>query len=189
MSGSSSFKRQPIKLLFTLCCILLGVHVLNLLLEGSLNQFALVPRDPHTLPYILTSPWLHGDWRHLINNLLGFVIFSALILIRGVPFYVKSSFIIIVLTGLLVWLFARPSGHIGASGWIFGLWSLSIAIAWFQKNFVNIVIAIFVAVFYGGMIYGVLPGDPRVSFESHFFGVLSGIAAAYIMTRKRGRKT
>lgn len=98
-----------------------------------------------------------------------------------------SSLIIIVLTGLLVWVFARKAVHIGASGWVFGLWSLSIAIAFFQRSFVNIAIAVFVLFFYGGMIYGVLPQDRYVSFESHLFGAIAGIVCAYFMTKNRIR--
>ncbi len=121
-----------------------------------------------------------------MNNLAGLAIFSALSLIRGTTFFVNASIIIVVITGVLVWLFARSGAtHIGASGWIFGLWSLSIAIAWFQRSFLNIVIAVFVAVFYGGMIWGVLPSNPHVSFESHLFGAIAGVAAAYLMTRKK----
>ena len=185
MPRTTSIRKQPVKVLLIGCMLMLGLYIANLFLQGQLFQLALVPREPSTLPFIFTAPWLHGSWQHLLNNLLGFVIFSTLSLLRGVPFYLKSSFIIITLTGVLVWLFGRPYAHIGASGWIFGLWSLSIAIAWFQKNFVNIVIAIFVAVFYGGMIFGVLPGDPRVSFESHLFGAISGVVAAYLLTAKR----
>lgn len=181
-------KREPIKLLFLLCMLMVGVHVINLLTQGMLFQLALHPRDIQSLPFIYTSPWIHGNWQHLINNLLGFIIFSTLCLIRGVPFYIKSSLLIITFTGLLVWAFARGAHHVGASGWIFGLWSLSIALAWFQRNLLNFVIAVFVAFFYGGMIYGVLPNDPLVSFESHFFGAISGVFTAYLMTRKKRRR-
>ncbi len=85
----------------------------------------------------------------------------------------------------MVWLFARPAIHIGASGWIFGLWSLTIAMAWFDRRFINIVIAVFVIFFYGGMFYGVLPGRPGVSFESHLFGAVAGVICALLMAKTR----
>lgn len=176
---------KAINLLFILCAIMIGVHVANQFLNGWFYQFSLLPREVHSLPYIFTSPFLHGSWQHLMNNLVGFVIFSGLCLLRGVNFYVRSSVFIITLTGLLVWAFGRANYHVGASGWIFGLWSLSIAIAWFDRKFLNIVIALFVAIFYGGMIFGVVPFDRRISFESHLFGMFAGIACAYVMTRKR----
>lgn len=175
---------RRVKMIATLCLIMVCVHLVNVLLNGQLNVFGITPGVPHSLPFVLTAPWLHGSWSHLINNLIGLSIFSALCLLRGEKFFVNSSLLIIVITGLLVWFFGRAGAtHIGASGWIFGLWSLSIAIAWFQRSFSNIVIAIFVAVFYGGMIWGVLPTDRFISFESHLFGALAGIVVAYVMTR------
>ncbi len=161
-----------------------GVHILNIILHYQLNYFGISPGQVGTLPFIFTAPWLHGSWAHLLNNLVGLSIFSALCLIRGTAFFVRSSLIIVTMTGLMVWLFARSGAiHIGASGWVFGLWSLSIAIAWFQRSVLNIVIAVFVAVFYGGMVWGVLPTRSHVSFESHLFGAISGIFAAYVATR------
>ena len=176
---------QKIKLITVICGVLIVVHILNILTQGSLFVLGIRPGDVSSLPNILTAPFVHGTWTHLANNLFGLIIFSALCLLRGVKFYLISSFIIIVLTGLLVWFFARKAVHIGASGWIFGLWSLSIAIAFFQRSFTNIAIAIFVLFFYGGMIYGVLPRDSYISFESHLFGVISGIVCAYLVTKNR----
>lgn len=85
-------------------------------------------------------------------------------------------------------MFARTASHIGASGWVFGLWSLSIAMAVFDRSLKNIVIALIVVFLYGGMIYGVLPGDPRISFEAHIFGAIAGVLCAFfyrLITSKR----
>ncbi|WP_045827015.1 rhomboid family intramembrane serine protease [Teredinibacter turnerae] len=175
-------------LLVSLVALLVGVHVVNMLTNGWLLQFGIQPGNPATLPYIFTAPFIHGDWAHLTNNLFGLLVFSLLCMLRGRSFYLMSSLFIIVVTGVLVWIFGRPATHVGASGWIFGLWSLSIAMAWFQRKFVNILIAVFVLFFYGGMVFGVLPRDPHVSFESHLFGALAGIACAYVMTRPKHRR-
>jgi membrane associated rhomboid family serine protease len=96
---------------------------------------------------------------------------------------VKASAVIILLGGALVWLFARPGDHIGASGWIFGLWSLVIALAWFDRSPRNIAIALAVVFFYGGMVFGVLPTQ-GVSFESHLFGAIAGVFAAFTLSNK-----
>ncbi len=174
------------KLVVTCCFIMVTIHLVQIVFSVNFGAFGIMPSDLYSIPKIFSAPWIHGSWSHLMNNLVGFSIFSLLCLIRGIRFYVLSSLIIIVLTGLLVWLFARGgSYHIGASGWIFGLWSLSIALAWFQRSFLNIVIAIFVAFFYGGMVWGVLPTNPYISFESHLFGAISGVIAAYLMTRPK----
>jgi membrane associated rhomboid family serine protease len=156
---------------------------MNVVLGYQLNFYGIQPRNLNSLWMIFTAPFLHGNLAHLLNNLVGLSIFSALCLIHSSHRYLLNSLFIIVTTGLLVWLFARPSTHIGASGWVFGLWSLCIGAAWFERRFINIVIAIFVIIFYGGLIYGVLPLDSRVSFESHLFGALMGFCCAYLNAR------
>ena len=61
------------------------------------------------------------------------------------------------------------------------------AIAWFDRRFGNILLAVLVLFFYGGMIFGVLPSDPAVSFEMHLAGASAGIlcAFAYAMWARR----
>lgn len=156
------------------------VHVINTLLDGQLNQYGIIPRSGAHWFHIITSPFIHSDLSHLINNLFCLVIFSALCLFRSVLLYVACSIFVTVLTGLLIWCFARGVIHIGASGWIFGLWSFSIAIAWFDRRLINILCGAVVVFLYGGMIYGVLPNDPKASFEAHLFGAVSGVVFAFL---------
>lgn len=182
---SNSSLNKNVKLLVGICLIMAGVHAVNMFLNGFLLNFGILPRNIYSLPYIFSAPFLHGSWMHLLNNLFGMAIFGALCLLRGRRFFISSSLFIIIVSGLLVWFFGRPAVHIGASGWIFGLWSLSIAIAWFQRSFVNIVIAIFVIFFYGGMMYGVLPGDKSISFEAHLFGAIAGVLYAAMAGKRR----
>ncbi len=176
---------KKIKFLFSLCALLIGVHMVNIFLQYRLNQYGIQPRQLSSIWAIFTAPFLHGGIYHLANNLVGLCIFSGLYLVHSLRRYIYSSIVIIVLTGVLVWLFGRSSTHIGASGWVFGLWSLCIATAWFERRFLNIVIALFVILFYGGLIYGVLPRDARVSFESHLFGVIAGAICAYINSKRK----
>jgi membrane associated rhomboid family serine protease len=169
--------------LFLFAGIMVSAHVFNWAFNGWLNQFGLLPRQLDSLPGIYTAPFLHGSLAHLINNLVGFFIFSSLLFVHSLRHYLWSSFFIITLTGILVWCFGRPALHLGASGWIFGLWSLTIATAWFDRRFINILIALVVIFFYGSMLWGVLPGDTAVSFESHLFGAFSGAVCAFIHHR------
>lgn len=164
---------------------MVSVYFVNLLLGGWLFSFGIVPRYLESLPGIYVAPFLHGDMAHLLNNLVGLVIFSSLLFVHSLKRYLWSSFFIITVTGILVWLFARSALHIGASGWIFGLWSLLIATAWFERRLVNILIALAVAFFYGGMLYGVLPNDPRISFESHLFGAIAGVLCAFMQSKAK----
>lgn len=160
------------------------VQIINVMNNGSLLPYGIHPRDFGGLPMILTSPFIHGNWPHLINNTIGLVTFSLLCMMRGIRFYVLASLFIIVVGGLMVWALARPAVHIGASGWIFGLWSLTIALAWFERSILNILISVAVIVVYGGMAFGLLPTSPHISFEAHIAGAFAGVLAAGFFARK-----
>jgi len=182
-----SFLWPRIKLLFILNLLMLTIHVINIGLENQLNQYGIIPRSIDNIFQILSAPFIHISFGHLFNNLIGLSIFSSLCLLRSVRFYLGSSLFIILISGLLVWLFGRSASHIGASGWIFGLWSLLIAIGLFDRRFKNVLVTLLVLFLYGGMIYGILPTDPRVSFEAHLFGAITGVICAfiYIIAKKR----
>lgn len=169
-----------LKIILALALLMVLVHTVNVLLDGQLNQYGIIPRSAAHWFHIFTAPFIHGDMAHLINNLFGLAVFSAFCLLRPVSLYLLSSVFIIVLSGSLVWLFARSAIHIGASGWIFGLWSLSIAMAWFDRSLINILSGLAIVFLYGGMAYGVLPSDPKVSFEGHLFGAISGVVFAFL---------
>jgi membrane associated rhomboid family serine protease len=164
--------------------IMLAVHVADLLLGGFLKSFGIHPREIGSAYTIITAPWLHGDFAHLGSNLAAFVVLGSLVMLNGQRYFLKASALIILITGALVWIFGRDASHIGASGWIFGLWSLVIALAWFDRSPRNIAIALAVVFFYGGMVFGILPADNYVSFESHLFGAASGIFAAFTLSKK-----
>ena len=163
---------------------MVAVHVVNFFTGGYLSTLGIEPREIGSAYSIATAPWLHADIGHLGSNLAAFVVLGSLVLLQGLRYFVKASALIILLGGALVWLFARDATHIGASGWVFGLWSLVIAFAWFDRSPRNIVIALAVVFFYGGMVFGVLPTAGYISFESHLFGAIAGIFAAFTLSKK-----
>lgn len=178
-----------IKVIAGVLLVLVVIQTVNFATGYQLKQFGILPRQWDSWYHIFTAPFIHGSSVHLINNLVGLSIFSAICLLtRSVGYYLIASLFILVLTGLLVWLLGRKALHIGASGWIFGLWSLSIMQAWFDRSLAHFGIAVLVVFFYGGMIYGVLPTQPGVSFESHLFGVLAGVMFAGVSAKKAVRK-
>ncbi len=170
-------------LLSGISLLMIAVQLVGQFDMVATRQWGILPRSLSTLPHILTAPWIHGNWSHLVNNLAGMWTFSLLCLLQGQRHFILSSCIIVTLGGLLVWCFARHSYHIGASGWIFGLFGVTIANAYFKKRLLDFLIAVGVIFFYGGMIFGVLPTQPNVSFESHFFGFLSGVIASYALRK------
>jgi membrane associated rhomboid family serine protease len=163
---------------------MIAVHIVNFFSGGYLSNFGIEPRELGGAYTVATAPLIHADVGHLGSNLAAFVVLGSLVMLQGLRYFVKASAVIILLGGALVWLFARPGDHIGASGWVFGLWSLVIALAWFDRSPRNIAIALAVLFFYGGMVFGILPTQGYVSFESHLFGALAGVVAASVLSKK-----
>jgi membrane associated rhomboid family serine protease len=175
--------RQRLLVIAALCSIMIVVHLLSWIIS-PIRGLGIHPRDAASAWMIATAPFVHADWGHLANNLVSFAVMGLICLRHGVRHFTLASLIIIGLGGALVWLFGRSAIHIGASGWIFGLWSLAIVEAWFDRSPRTIAISLAVFFFYGGMAWGVLPVQPGVSFESHLFGALAGVVAAYALHRR-----
>lgn len=142
--------------------------------------FGIHPRDTSSLLGILTCPLVHGSWEHLLSNTLPLLIFGVILFLSYEKFAIWIWILNYVFTGFLVWLFARDSFHIGASGIIYGLASYLFFSGFFRFDIKAIAIASGVAIFYGGMIWGILPIQPGVSWESHLFGGITGAVLAYM---------
>ena len=162
--------------------LLVVVYIADFFLD--VNRFGILPRHVASLPFIFTAPFLHGSLVHLISNLIGLSIFSFILLQQGRKYFYSSCLFIIIFSGLFVWLIGREAIHLGASGVIFGLWSLIIFRAFFERKFLYIVLATLVVFFHGGMVFGLLPTARYVSFEAHIGGALGGVLFAYIMHKK-----
>lgn len=96
---------------------------------------------------------------------------------------------ITLLSGALVWLFARGTYHVGASGLIFGYFGALLARAVIERTIVSIVIAFVTVTLYGGLLWGVLPIRSYVSFEGHLFGLIAGIAIVWLDRKFRTLQT
>lgn len=177
-----------LKIITLICSMMIAVHILNIISGGYFRSFGVHPRDLSSIYTIATSPWLHGDLNHLIGNLSIMVVLAFICLLQGTRYFIKASALIILLSGLMLWLLGRDANHIGASSWIFGLWSLVIALAWFDRSFINIAISIGVIFFYGGLVFGLMPTAAPISFEGHIFGAIAGVITAAILSQSKDRK-
>jgi membrane associated rhomboid family serine protease len=100
-------------------------------------------------------------------------------------FFVVTGLTMLV-GGLGVWFFAAPNSvHIGASILIFGYLGFLLFRGFFQRNFPSIFLSIVVGIFYGGLIWGVLPTRDGISWQGHLFGFLGGVLAAKLVAKKR----
>ncbi|MFZ0470724.1 MAG: rhomboid family intramembrane serine protease [Thiogranum sp.] len=149
----------------------LGVHL-------DFTRYGVYPRTVHGLSGILLAPLIHGSLAHVFSNTLPIIILGTALL-YGYPRAARLVLPVLYFgTGIGVWLFGRSAWHIGASGLIFGMMFFIATIGVLRWDTRSIALAMVVFLLYGGMVWGVLPGDPSVSFESHLAGALLGVALA-----------
>lgn len=141
----------------------------------------LLPRHVSGLLGILSMPFLHGSLLHLISNTLPLIMFSILISLKGNKYFLKVTFLIVIISGIMLWLMGREAYHIGASGLIFGYFGFLLLRMFYSPSITTIVISIGVLTLYGGIIFGILPQGGYISWEGHLFGLISGIAVAKMM--------
>jgi membrane associated rhomboid family serine protease len=166
--------------------VLLGaiwaVEAVNLILGYRLNDwFGLRPRSVEGLDGVLFMPLLHGSLSHAVSNSFPLAVLGGIMTATARKVVLLASVVIIVLGGLGVWVFGATGVHIGASGLIFGWFGFLAARGLIEKHIVPFLAAAGIVLAYGSMIWGVLPGQPGVSWEAHFFCFAAGVLAAYVL--------
>ena len=150
----------------------------------ELRQSGIYPRQLEGLIGILVAPVIHGSFAHVFSNTLPALILTTAFLYA----YPKSAPlglpIIYLGTGLGVWLFARASYHIGASGLNYGMMFFLLAVGILRRDRLSIAVSLIVFFLYGSMVWGIFPIQPGVSFESHLAGAVIGVALALALHRR-----
>ena len=132
---------------------------------------------------IITAPMVHGDLDHLTSNSVPLLILATAVLYSYRKIAWKVFILIYFLTGFWVWVSAREVHHIGASGLVYGMAAFLLFSGILRKDRVSIAWALVVVLLYGGMVWGILPLDNGVSWESHLFGGLAGTLCAFYYRR------
>jgi len=145
----------------------------------SFAQFGIYPRTEKGLIGIVTAPLIHASWDHLISNTLPFLIMGITVFYFYRSIALKIFFWIYFITDVWVWVAAREAYHIGASGLVYGFVCFVFFSGVFRKNKSLLALSLFVAFFYGSLVWGVFPMMPRISWESHLMGSFAGIITAY----------
>lgn len=146
----------------------------------NFNTYGILPRHLVGLRGIVFSPFIHGDIKHLYHNSapLFVLLFSLLYFYRSIAW--KVFIYGTLCTGLMTWLMARKSYHIGASGIIYLLFSFIFFSGIIRKNYRLVAVSLMVIFLYGSMVWYVLPVKESVSWEGHLSGFISGLAMAFI---------
>ncbi|GAA1290243.1 rhomboid family intramembrane serine protease [Pseudonocardia aurantiaca] len=175
----------PIRAMLTMLVftgVLYGVEAADQVTGGGLDNDGIVARRLDGLDGIIWAPLLHGSWAHLIANTLPFLIFGFLAMAGGIRQFLLVTGLIWVISGLGVWLTGPDNvPTVGASGVIFGWLVFLLVRGFFARSGRQIVLAVVLFFFWGGILLGVLPGQANISWQAHLFGALAGLLAARLV--------
>lgn len=172
--------------------LLYGVEGVDTLDNHQLDRNGIEPRHLDGLWGILFAPLLHANWAHLMGNTLPVLVLGFLALLAGIGRGIAATAIIWLIAGLGTWL-TGGSGtvHLGASSLVFGWLTFLIIRGWFARSVGQILLGLAVLAVYGSLLWGVLPGQPGISWQGHLFGAVGGVLAGWVLSgnersRRRG---
>jgi membrane associated rhomboid family serine protease len=161
------------------------VEVLDQLSGSRLQRLGgLEPRETDSVDGILFAPVLHGPWEHLLANTVPLLVFGFLLLLGGVRRWLVVTAVVWLVGGAGVWLTGgAETVHIGASVLVFGWLSHLLVRGIFSGRPRQQALGVVLLLVYGGLLWGVLPGQPGVSWQGHLFGAIGGGLAAWRLGR------
>ncbi|TVR40150.1 MAG: rhomboid family intramembrane serine protease [Bacteroidia bacterium] len=154
------------------------VKSLELLFSWELYKYGIFPQTLYGLRGILLSPFIHGSFSHLLSNSIPLLVLGTALFY----FYREIGWRVIlygaIITGLWVWILARPSFHIGASGVVYNLAAFLLVSGIIRRHPRLMALSLLVAFLYGSIVWGIFPLREQISWESHLMGMISGIVLA-----------
>ena len=156
-----------------------GIHGVNMLTGYKLNRLGIYPRNQFGFFGVFCSFLLHKDFNHLFFNSIPLFALALFMCSFSLQTFLLSTVMIVLLSGIAVWLLGRKARHIGASGVIMGYFGFILASAYLKPTFTSFFLAGIALYYFGSILLSVFPTEESVSWESHLFGFIAGIATLY----------
>lgn len=172
------------QLLISIVALMWLVEVVNSLDANALNTDGIYARNVGRLWGILTAPFIHVSFSHLIGNTVPFLFMGLIIALRGAGRLAAVTVIVIVLGGLGTWL-VSPSNvsTVGASGVVFGYASYLLVRGLFDRSVLEVLTGAIVGAVWGGALLTSVVPHAGVSWQGHVCGALAGVIAAWLLAR------
>ncbi|HYN52812.1 MAG TPA: rhomboid family intramembrane serine protease [Thermoleophilaceae bacterium] len=185
----ASPRRTALSILAAMVALMWVLEIVDLALDQRLDSYGIEPRDVDGLDGVVTAPFLHVGFGHLIGNTLPFVVMGVVIAFEGPLRLVGVTVIAALVSGLGTWLIAPADTiHLGASGVVFGYATYLIARGAFNRRFMELAIGAAVVVLWGGALLAGLEPQQGISWQGHLFGAIGGVVAARVLARPRGER-
>jgi membrane associated rhomboid family serine protease len=176
-------------LLLAMLIVMWALEIVDAIAAGNpLDEYGIEPRDPDGLPAIVSAPFLHVGFGHLIANTIPFVAMGIVIGLQGVRRLALVTLIVGLVSGAGVWITGPDNSiHLGASGLVFGYATYLLTRGFFNRAALEIAVGVAVAVLWGTALLGGLVPQEGVSWQGHLFGAIGGVLAARVLRRERPR--
>jgi membrane associated rhomboid family serine protease len=149
-------------------------------------SFGILPRSLGHLGDIFIAPFLHFSWDHIEGNSGPLFVFGLLAAYRGVTRFLGVTLLVAITSGLAVWFFqGNGQETVGASGLIFGYFGYVLARGLIDRNLIDALAAVVMALSYAYILTVAIPGTPGVSWIGHLGGLVGGLAAGWIFRTRR----
>jgi membrane associated rhomboid family serine protease len=179
-------RRSALLILFALVALMWVVEVVDVALDHRLDRYGIQPHDLDGLDGVVTAPFLHVGFGHLLANTIPFVTMGVVIALDGPRRLVVVTVLVALISGLGTWLVASPGTvHVGASGIVFGYATYLIARGVFNRSGTQLAIGAVVVLVWGGALFGGLGPQRGISWQGHLFGAIGGVVAARAVARER----
>ena len=155
------------------------LNIVNWCTGGKLNYLGVIPRRKFGLIGIFTGTFFHKDFNHLFFNSIPLLALGIFMLSFGWQNFVLASCGMMLIYGILLWLFARPGIHIGASSLISGYFSYLLISAYLHPSMASYLIAGITIYYFGSILLGIFPTTEKISWEGHLFGFIAGLICYY----------
>jgi membrane associated rhomboid family serine protease len=184
--AKGQLQRQGIQLLIGIVALMWLIEIINSLDSNGLDSDGIYPRNLGRLWGIITAPFLHASFQHLIDNTIPFVFMGLIIALLGAVRLAMVTAIVIVLGGLGTWLIAPAhTVTVGASGVVFGYATYLLTRGLFNRSALELLVGVIVGVVWGGALLTSLVPHYGVSWQAHACGAVAGVIAAWLLARPR----
>lgn len=192
-SKNSVEKKQFFFALFIpslIATMMILVFVLEKGMAWDFHQAGIFPRRIENAWGVLTAPFIHADFKHLINNLISFLVLGVTLYYFYRQIATKVLVISYIFSGLILWIIGRDSWHIGASGIIYSLAFFLFFSGLIRRHIPLIAISLFVVFLYGNMIWYIFPFEANqdISWEGHLAGAVIGLICAVFFKNEGPKK-